>query len=183
MFPMISSVEEVLAVKALLAEEAAHLATAGSPLAHWPPLGIMVETPAAVFQAAHLAQQVDFFSIGTNDLTQYIMAADRSNARVAGLVNHWQPPVLQAIAQVARAAQAAGIPVSICGEMAADPQAAAFLIGLGIHEVSMSASAIPAVKAQIRRWDHGRATALAQQLLTLASVEAIAAYLATPQPL
>ena len=137
----------------------------------------MIATPSAVFQSALLARQVDFFSIGTNDLTQYIMAADRSNARVARLVNHWQPPVLQALAQVARAAQTAGIPVSVCGEMAGDPAAAAFLIGLGIHELSMSASALPAVKAQIRRVDQRRATALAQQLLTLPTVEEVEAYL------
>lgn len=177
MFPMVSTVEEVVAAKALLTVEAAQLTAAGYPLGSLPPLGIMIETPAAVFHAAHLAQQVDFFSIGTNDLTQYIMAADRSNAWVAGLVNHWQPPVLQALAQVARTAQTAGIPVSVCGEMAADPQAAAFLIGLGIHELSMNASALPAVKAQIRRLDQPRATALAQLLLTLPTVEDVEAYL------
>ena len=178
MLPMVSTVAEVLAAKAFVAAEAAQLFTAGDAVSHLPPLGIMIETPAAVFHAAPLAQQVDFFSIGTNDLTQYVMAADRSNARVAGLVKHWQPPLLQAIAQVAHAAQLAGIPVSVCGEMAADPQAAVFLIGLGIHELSMSASAIPAVKAQLRRLDQSRATALAQQLLRLSTVEEVEAYLA-----
>lgn len=179
MFPMVSTVAEVLAAKALVMAEAAQLIVAGYPLTHLPPLGIMVETPAAVFATTALAQHVDFFSIGTNDLTQYVMAADRSNAWVAGLVNYWQPPVLQALAQVAHAAQVAGIPVSVCGEMAADPQAVAFLIGLGIQELSMSASAIPAVKAQIRRLDQARAAALTQQLLTLATVEDVKAYLTT----
>lgn len=179
MLPMVSTVAEVLAAKAFVAAEAAQLVAEGCALSQVPPLGIMVETPAAVFAAAALAQHVDFFSIGTNDLTQYVMAADRSNAWVAGLVDHWQPPVLQALAQVAHAAQMAGIPVSVCGEMAADPQAAAFLIGLGIHELSMSAGAIPAVKAQIRRLDQAHATALAQQLLTLFTVEEVKAYLAT----
>lgn len=176
MFPMVSTLEEVMAVKALVNAEAAQLAAAGYAVAQ-PLLGIMIETPAAVFQAPQLAQQVDFFSIGTNDLTQYIMAADRGNARVAGLVNHWQPSVLHAIAQVAQAAQAANIAVSVCGEMAADPRAALFFIGIGIRELSMHAGAIPAVKAQIRHTGLAQARAFAQQLLTLTSAAAIEAYL------
>lgn len=177
MFPMVSTVEEVLAAKTLLATEAAQLAAEGLAPATLPPIGIMIETPAAVFNVAHLAQQVDFFSIGTNDLTQYLMAADRSNAKVAGLVNALQPPVLRAIAQVVQAAQTVGIPVSLCGEMAADPQSTALLVGLGVTELSMNIQAIPLIKAQIRQVSLPDATALAQHVLTLPSVTEVEAYL------
>jgi len=179
MFPMVSTVEEVVTAKALVAAEAAQLATEGYGVTQLPPIGIMIETPAAVFQAAALAQQVDFFSIGTNDLTQYVMAADRGNGRVAGLVNAFQPAVIQAIAQVAQAAQQAGIGVSVCGEMAADPRATALLLGLGITELSMTAPAIPQIKAQIRQLDQMRATALARHALTLPSTAAVEAFLAS----
>ena len=139
----------------------------------------MIETPAAVFHAAHFARYVDFFSIGTNDLTQYIMAADRGNAQVAALVNALQPPVIQAIAQVMQAAQSAGVPVSVCGELAADPRATALLIGLGVTELSLNPQAIPTVKAQIRRLTQERAKKVAQQALALTTVAAVEAFLAT----
>jgi phosphocarrier protein FPr len=179
MFPMVSTVEEFLAAKALVADEAAKLIAAGHTLPQLPPLGVMIETPAAVFHAAHFAQYVDFFSIGTNDLTQYIMAADRGNAQVAALVNALQPPVIQAIGQVTQAAQNAGIPVSVCGELAADPRATALLIGLGVTELSMNPQAIPTVKAQIRRLTQERAKKVAQQALALTTVAAVEAFLAT----
>jgi len=178
MLPMVSTLDEVLAAKAMIAAEAVQLAVEGDDLGTLPPIGIMVETPAAVFNAAELAQQVAFFSVGANDLTQYVMAADRGNARVAGLVNGFQPPVLQAIAQVARVARAAGVSVSVCGEMAADPRATAFFIGLGIRELSMNAGAIPTIKAQIRRLHPTQATAIAHHLLTLTSLTAVEDYLA-----
>jgi phosphocarrier protein FPr len=179
MFPMVSTVAEFLAAKALVVDEAAHLAKAGYILTQLPPLGVMIETPAAVFHAAQFARQVDFFSIGTNDLTQYVMAADRGNAQVAALVNALQPPVIQAIAQVTQAAQSAGIPVSVCGELAADRRATALLIGLGVTELSMNAQAVPAIKAQIRRLDLVQAKRIAQHVLTLTSVAAVEAYLTT----
>jgi phosphocarrier protein FPr len=179
MFPMVSTVEEFLAAKALVADEAAQLIAMGYALPQLPPLGVMIETPAAVFHAAHFAWHVDFFSIGTNDLTQYIMAADRGNAQVAALVNALQPPVIQAIGQVTQAAQSAGIPVSVCGELAADPRATALLIGLGVTELSMNPQAIPTVKAQIRRLTQERAKKVAQQALALTTVAAVEAFLAT----
>lgn len=177
MLPMVSTLDEVLAAKALLATEAARLAAAGLAPATLPPIGIMIETPAAVFNAPQLAQQVDFFSIGTNDLTQYLMAADRSNARVATLVNAFQPAVLRAIAQVVQAAQGAGIPISVCGEMAADPRATALLIGLGVSELSVNVHALPQIKAQIRQLDWAHATTIAQHVLTLPTAAAVEAYL------
>ncbi|MCE7985064.1 MAG: phosphoenolpyruvate--protein phosphotransferase [Caldilinea sp. CFX5] len=177
MFPMVSTVEEFLAAKALVVDEAARLAKAGRPLTQLPPLGVMIETPAAVFHAAQIARHVDFFSIGTNDLTQYVMAADRGNAQVAALVNALQPPVIQAIAQVTQAAQSAGIPVSLCGELAADRRATALLIGLGVTELSMNPQAVPTIKAQIRRLHQAHARMVAQHTLTLTSVAAVEAYL------
>lgn len=179
MFPMVSTVEEFLAAKALVIDVAAQLVAEGHPVMALPPLGVMIETPAAVFHARELARQVEFFSIGTNDLTQYVMAADRGNAQVAGLVNALQPPVIQAIAQVTQAAHTSGIPVSVCGELAADPRATALLIGLGVTELSMSPAAIPTVKAQIRQLDQAHAKAIAQHTLTLPSVAAVDAYLTT----
>ena len=179
MFPMVSTVAEFLAAKALVADEAAKLIAAGHTLPQLPSLGVMIETPAAVFHAAHFARYVDFFSIGTNDLTQYIMAADRGNAQVAALVNALQPPVIQAIAQVMQAAQSAGVPVSVCGELAADPRATALLIGLGVTELSLNPQAIPTVKAQIRRLTQERAKKVAQQALALTTVAAVEAFLAT----
>jgi len=177
MFPMVSTVEEFLAAKALVVDEAAQLAKAGHLLTRLPLLGVMIETPAAVFHAAQFARQVDFFSIGTNDLAQYVMAADRGNAQVAALVNALQPPVIQAIAQVTQAAHSASIPVSICGELAADPRATALLIGLGVTELSMNPQAIPTIKAQIRRLQQTQANMIAQHVLTLTSVAAVETYL------
>ena len=170
MFPMVSTVAEFLAAKALVADEAAKLIAAGHTLPQLPSLGVMIETPAAVFHAAHF---------GTNDLTQYIMAADRGNAQVAALVNALQPPVIQAIAQVMQAAQSAGVPVSVCGELAADPRATALLIGLGVTELSLNPQAIPTVKAQIRRLTQEQAKKVAQQALALTTVAAVEAFLAT----
>jgi phosphoenolpyruvate-protein kinase (PTS system EI component) len=139
--------------------------------------GIMIETPAAVMAADHLVRLVDFFSIGTNDLAQYMMAADRSNAAVANLVTPYQPAVIRAIRQVVEAARPTGIPVSLCGELAGDPRATPLLLGLGIGELSMSAPAIPLVKARVRNLDLGAAQALAAELLTYESATDIEARL------
>ena len=178
MFPMVSTVAEVEQARALLAAEAQVLRAAGIDCAENLAVGIMIETPAAVLNATRLAAVVDFFSIGTNDLTQYLMAADRGNAKVAGLIDALQPAVIGAIAQVTAAAHAAGIWVGICGELAGDPLATALLVGLGIDELSMSAPAIPAVKAQIRAMSHRTAVELAQTLLALPHATAIRAALA-----
>lgn len=150
MLPMISRVEEVRAARSLLAQAQESLAREGiQPL---PPvqLGIMIEVPSAVALAPELARHVDFFSIGTNDLSQYVMAADRTNAAVAELADARHPAILRMIHQTVAAAKAAGIKVSVCGALAGDPQAAALLVGLGVDELSMAAPAIPPVKAALR---------------------------------
>ncbi|MCS6826128.1 MAG: hypothetical protein NZ553_05870, partial [Caldilinea sp.] len=116
-------------------------------------------------------------SIGTNDLAQYIMAADRNNAAVASLVSAYQPAVLRAIRETVEAGRAAGIKVSLCGEMAGDPKATALLIGLGIDALSMSPAAIPLVKERIRRLDMAEAKRIAALALEMSSAEEIEAYL------
>ncbi|HGM5489739.1 TPA: phosphoenolpyruvate--protein phosphotransferase [Serratia fonticola] len=147
MIPMIATVEEFQAVKAMVEQARQALSL---PLEPKLALGIMVEVPAAVLNAEVLAQEVDFFSIGTNDLTQYVMAADRGNSAVAALVNYREPAVLKAIALTCQAALSAGIPVSMCGEMAGDTTATELLLHLGLNKLSASASMLPALKAQVR---------------------------------
>ena len=109
-------------------------------------LGMMVETPAAVLLARTFAAQADFFSIGTNDLSQYVMAADRTNPTVAALCRHSHPAVLEAVRQVCEAARGANIPVAVCGEAAADPRMIAFLLRQGVRELSVSAPSVRKVK-------------------------------------
>ncbi|EGR2178788.1 phosphoenolpyruvate--protein phosphotransferase [Vibrio parahaemolyticus] len=147
MLPMVAQVEEVRKVKALLAHQANQLGLDATHL----PVGIMIEVPAAVLNADALAQEVDFFSIGTNDLTQYVMAADRGNAAVAELVNYFEPSVLKAIELTCAAGDRAGIPVSMCGEMAGDPNATETLLRVGLQKFSASPSLLPGLKAQIRQ--------------------------------
>jgi len=147
MIPMVAQVEEVRKVKALLVDQAQQLGLESTEL----PVGIMIEVPAAVLNADALAQEVDFFSIGTNDLTQYVMAADRGNTAVTELVNYFEPSVLKAIELTCAAGDRAGIPVSMCGEMAGDPNATEALLRIGLRKFSASASLLPELKTQIRQ--------------------------------
>lgn len=145
LFPMISTLDELRAAKAVLAEVVEELKA--NPI----PVGAMIEVPSAVAVAGQLAREVTRFSIGTNDLTQYVMAADRTNARVAALADPFQPAVLKMIRDTVDAARKAGIIADLCGEMAADPRATELLIGLGLQEFSVSAPLIPDLKRAIRR--------------------------------
>ncbi len=147
MLPMVSTLEEVRAVKTLIHAQAKLLGLTAENL---PALGIMIEVPAAVMIAEKLASEVDFFSIGTNDLTQYIMAADRGNSTVAKLVDYCNDAVINAIAMVCQAGRNNEIPVSMCGEMAGDIQQTARLLTMGIDKLSASPSRLPALKAAIR---------------------------------
>ncbi len=177
MFPMIGSVGEIRAAKALLAEARAELHAAGQLFDDNMEVGIMIEVPSAVAIGDQLAAEVDFFSIGTNDLTQYTMAADRGNANVANLAQALQPAVLRMVQQTVQAAHAAGIWVGMCGELAGNALATPLLVGLGLDELSMSAPAIPAVKAAVRVLTTAEAANVAAAALNLDSATAVIEFL------
>jgi len=167
MFPMIATVDELLSAKSLLQEAAKELTQEGVPYKRDVAVGIMVEVPAAAAIADILAEEVDFFSIGTNDLVQYTMAADRMNEHVAYLSDYFQPPVVRLIGNVAKAAQKAGKWVGMCGEMAGDPLATPLLVGLGLTELSMNGRAVPIVKHRIRQLDVKQTQKWADDILSL----------------
>ncbi|MFE4711843.1 MULTISPECIES: phosphoenolpyruvate--protein phosphotransferase [unclassified Paenibacillus] len=146
MFPMISSLEEVQAAKAVLAEVMEELEQRGVPFDRNIPVGIMVEVPAAVMIVDILAEEVDFFSIGTNDLVQYVLAVDRMNEQIAHMYHPYHPAVLRLIRMTVEAAKHAGIEVSVCGEMAADERSLPLWLELGINNLSMSPQALLKVK-------------------------------------
>jgi phosphotransferase system enzyme I (PtsI) len=150
MFPMISGVMELRLAKSVLEEVKVELRSEGTRFDEELKVGIMIEMPSAAMTSDMLARECDFFSIGTNDLIQYTMAVDRVNEWVSYLYEPLHPALLRLIREVARAARERGIPVTVCGEMAGDPVVAPVLIGLGIHELSMSAVSIPEVKSVLR---------------------------------
>ena len=175
MFPMVTNVDEFLRARELVAAAAAALdAEAGVAVsATGAPgraaVGIMVEVPAAALLAETFAAHVDFFSIGTNDLTQYVLAAERGNARVAALGDALHPAVLRLIERTARAGAEAGKPVAVCGEVAGDPAAIPLLLGLGITELSMAPARIPLAKEAVRAADLAAARRLASAALAAES--------------
>ena len=172
MFPMISSLQELRDVKAILQEEGTRLGVA--PI----PIGIMVEVPAVAVMAAQFAHEVDFFSIGTNDLTQYTLAMDRGHPKLAPLIDGLSPAVLQLIAQTVEAGHAAGRWVGVCGGIASDVHGVPILIGLGVDELSISLPAIPAIKGQIRGLRFADCQALARKALAADSATAVRALVA-----
>lgn len=178
MFPMVSSVAEVQAANAILVEAQAELTEEGFEYDESLEVGIMIEVPAAVVAADQLATEVDFFSIGTNDLSQYTMAADRTNERVASLADAFHPSVLRMIQQTITAGHDAGIWVGLCGELAGEPAAVPLLLGLGLDEFSMNAPAIPIVKQIIGQLTMPEAEAIADRALTFRSAEDVRTYLA-----
>ena len=173
MFPMIADITEVRRARALLNEARTELAAEQAPLASRVDVGIMVEIPAAAILAHVLAPEVDFFSIGTNDLTQYSLAAERGNRAVAHLQDALHPAVLIQIRQTVQAASAHGKWVGVCGELAGDPAAIPILIGLGVKELSMASGSIPRAKQVIRGLNMKDAQAVAIQALQLDTAEAV----------
>ena len=162
---MVSTLAEVRAFKAALKGVCDGLDADGVTFCDRLPLGIMVEVPAVALLADRFAAEVDFFSIGTNDLTQFTLAVDRGNDLVAGLYHALDPAVLALVDQTCRAADAAGLPVSVCGEVAADPRATALLVGLGVGTLSASPSALGFVRRVLRSVTLAEAQALAAEAL------------------
>jgi len=150
MLPLVNDVEEVRQVRELLDQEGKVLTARGLPFNPGFKLGVMIETPAAALDAAELARYCDFFSIGTNDLIQYTLAVDRTNTRLSKLYNPFHPAVVRQLHQVARVGRAAGIEVSVCGEMASNPLAAFLLLGLDITVLSMAWQSLPEIKKMLR---------------------------------
>ena len=150
MFPMIISVEELEAAKAVLEECKQDLKLAGISYDENIQIGIMIETPASVACVEQFAQMVDFFSIGTNDLTQYMLCVDRGNKKLASMYNSFHPAVLNSIQTVINAAHKYNVKCGMCGEFASDARAAKLLLGMGLDEFSMSAGEVPNVKYLIR---------------------------------
>ena len=169
MFPMVTTVDEFLRARAIGDDAAGALEAAGRAVPERVPVGIMVEVPAAALLAEAFAAHVDFFSIGTNDLTQYVLAAERGNACVAALGDALHPAVLRLIERTARAAAAAGKPVAVCGEVAGDPAAIPLLLGLGITELSMAPARIPMAKEAVRSTGMAAARRLAAAALAAES--------------
>jgi phosphotransferase system enzyme I (PtsP) len=166
MLPMICNVSEVDEALDLIHRSHRELLQEGVK-GELPPIGVMVEVPAAVYQARVLARQVDFLSVGSNDLTQYLLAVDRNNARVADLYHLMHPAVLQALSDVARASKAEGIPVSLCGELAADPEGAVLLLAMGYDVLSMNATALPKVKKALRNVNLSEARELLDEVMQM----------------
>ena len=166
MFPMVSSAGEVDAARALLTE-----AAGAEPVSL--EVGVMVEIPSAALSAARLAERVDFFSLGTNDLSQYTLAADRGNAEVATLADAFHPATLRLIAATVRAARARGRWVGVCGELAGQIEAVPLLIGLGVRELSVAVPAVARIKEAVRAADSGACVRLARRALRLADGSAV----------
>ena len=179
MFPMVSTLAEIEAIYRHLDQARADLSARGEEFADNIEIGIMVEVPSAALMADVLAKHVDFFSIGTNDLTQYTLACDRTNAGVTSLADALDPAVLRLIHMVAQAAHENGRWVGLCGELAGDPLAAAVLLGLGIDEFSMNPRAVPYVKETLRRLRLEDAQRLAEAALQMASSQEVRQFLET----
>jgi phosphoenolpyruvate-protein phosphotransferase len=183
MAPMVSTLEDVDLLRALVEEACAELDEAGIPRASRLVVGIMVEVPSAALMAPELARRVDFFSVGSNDLTQYTLAMDRTHPGLAALADALHPAVLRMIRATVEGADAAGVPVAVCGELAGDPAGALVLVGLGIDELSMDAGALDAVRQALARRTAAELEDLAGRALassTAAEVRAAAAALLPP---
>lgn len=173
LFPMVTGIDELRRARAIVEDVRQELLAQHIPCDPDVPLGVMIEVPAAALIADRLAREVDFFSIGTNDLIQYALAIDRGNESVSYLYHPLHPAILHLVRRVVEAAAHRGLRVSVCGEMASNPVTAVVLIGLGITELSMNPAAIPSVKQVIRALSLADARALVEEALRLDSAESI----------
>jgi len=177
MLPLISGIEEFRIARLLVRRLREELALQGRDIPDGIPLGAMVEVPSAAVMAKELVREVDFVSIGTNDLIQYTLAVDRANQRVANLYRPTSPAVLRLVADVVAAGDEQGIEVSMCGEMAADPIMVPVLIGLGLRRFSMNPQAVPVVRALVRQLSYRESVHMARQALGLVTAREVEEYL------
>jgi phosphoenolpyruvate-protein phosphotransferase len=182
MFPMVATLEEVRNARALLAEARSEVIDHGHLIADSVQIGIMIEVPSAAILADVLAKEVDFFSIGTNDLTQYTFAAERTNEKVTHLGDPCHPAILRLIKQTIEAAHENGIWVGLCGEMAGDSIAIPILLGLGLDEFSVASVSIPHTKAVLRKWSTDKARQLAEKALHLAGANEVRKLVLNTEP-
>jgi phosphotransferase system enzyme I (PtsI) len=180
MLPFVSGLEELRETRALIEENRRHLIAEGHAVAETIPVGAMLEVPAAAMAVDLLAEEVDFFAIGSNDLIQYLLAVDRANDAVAHLYEPLHPAVLRILRHIVDTARERRIPVSMCGEMAAEPLSALILIGFGIDQLSMSPSAIPLIKNVVRHLSRAKAREILDRAFTLGTASEIEA-LALPE--
>jgi phosphotransferase system, enzyme I, PtsP len=173
MLPMVSSLEELRRSKAFIEEAKEELRREGRDFDEAIPIGVMIEVPSAVEMADRFIAEADFFSIGTNDLIQYMLAVDRNNRKVAALYQPLHPAVLRALASTVAAAREAGKPVALCGEMAGDPVCTLVLLGLGLRDLSMSSFLVPPIKRLIRSVDMRTAAEIAEKVLQLDTVKEV----------
>lgn len=173
MVPLVAHLEEIRTVRVIVDRLAAELRREGEAVPERIPLGAMVEVPAAALITEHLCREVDFLAIGTNDLTQYTLAVDRANEAVSELFRPFHPAVLRLIERVVSCGRRCGVPVSLCGEMAADPLAVPVLLGLGVRELSMHPPALPVVRSLVREISQREARRLAQRVLALPTAKEV----------
>lgn len=176
LLPMISGIRELEESLHLIHRAWGEVRDEGMDV-EMPPIGVMIEVPAAVYLTRELASQVDFISVGSNDLTQYLLAVDRNNPRVADLYDYLHPAVLEALQRVVKEAHEEGKPVSICGEMAGDPAAAVLLLAMGFDSLSMNATNLPRVKWLLRQISMQSAHELLAKVMRIDSPEVIHATL------
>ena len=177
LFPMVSTLEEVQRLKRMVRRTEASLRKAGLPFAEDVPVGVMLEVPAAALCIDDLLQEVDFISIGSNDLIQYVMAADRDNPRVAHLCEPFNPAIMRLLSQIIKACNNRGKPVTLCGEMAGRPRCFLPLFGFGLRKLSMSPAFVPPLKELVRRTHLATAEEIARRILRMERVGEIRGYL------
>lgn len=165
LLPMVTTLEEIDEARRLIARASEEIEAMTGQIIPHPPIGIMLEVPAMIFMLPHLAKHIDFISVGTNDLTQYLLAVDRNNTRVASMYDSLHPAVLRVLAMIVRDAQCAALDLHVCGEMAGDPLCVTILIGLGYRHLSMNSHAVARIKYLLRRIDIDEAEALANRSL------------------
>lgn len=179
MLPLVTGVEEIRRTKELISQCKQDLRERGVPYDDSIEVGVMIETPAAALTADLLAKEVAFFSIGTNDLTQYTMAVDRGNAKVENLYKTMHPAVLRSIRSMIHAAREAGIPVGMCGEAAADPALIPLLLSFGLNELSVNSASILRTRKIVSQWKHEEAEQVEQRAMALDTAQAVEEYLAS----